>query len=59
MTVKEWRNKHRKCCWCKHLRHMTLPPNCDGNDAWCMAKMKIVNEDLPRPFCELFEVKED
>lgn len=59
MTVKEWRNKHRKCKYCIHLRYMTLPQNCFGDDTWCMAKDKTVNENIPRPFCLLFQVKGD
>lgn len=59
MTVKEWRRKHPKCRYCVHLKHMTLPQNCIGSDTWCKAKDKDVNENLPRPFCRLFEVRED
>lgn len=59
LTVKEWRNKHPKCQYCVHLRHMSLPQFCEGPDTWCSAKEKIVNSDLPRLFCRLFKVKED
>lgn len=59
MTVKEWRKRHPKCQYCVHLRHMTLPPFCEGPDTWCLAKEKIVNSNFPRLFCRLFEVKED
>ena len=57
MTAKEWRKKHPKCQYCSHLINVTLPPFCIGFDTWCNAKEKIVNSDLPRPFCRLFEVK--
>ena len=59
MNVTEWRNTHRKCKFCAHLRYMTLPPNCMGRDTWCRAKMKTVEDEIPRLFCKLFEVKED
>lgn len=59
MTVFEWRRKHPKCKYCVHLRHMMFPPYCLGRDTWCNAKEKIVDEDLPRPFCRLFEARED
>lgn len=59
MTVQEWRKKHKRCQFCKHcvdvIPHTALvaPYYC------CNAKEKIVNQDLPRPFCRLFELKED
>lgn len=61
MTVDEWRNKHRKCKFCANIKYLTLPPNCIGVDTWCNAKMKTVNDEIPRPFCKLFtsNAKED
>ncbi len=59
MTVAEYRKKHPKCKYCEHYRFV-VPPfpevSCDG---WCKAKEKVVNEDLPRPFCKVFKVKEE
>ena len=58
MTVQKWRRKHRRCKFCKHIRYMNMPLNCNGADTWCAAKMKIVNDELPRFFCLVYEVKE-
>lgn len=58
MTTAEWRNKHRRCKYCRHLMHMSLPPFCVGRDTWCSAKMRIVNDEIPRIFCKLFHVKD-
>lgn len=58
MTVNEWRRKHRKCLFCKHLRVVNPPHYCADCFFRCEAKQKDVNEDIPRPFCKLFELKE-
>lgn len=52
MTVQEWRNKHRKCDFCKHESFSPC------GYAYCDAKKKGVFRWLPRPFCRLFELKE-
>lgn len=57
MTVAEWRNKHRKCKFCKHLQYLTLPPFCIGRNTWCLAKKKIVNDEVSRMFCRVFEME--
>lgn len=57
LTVNEWRNKHRKCAYCKHREFIWH--NYYSGHCRCKAKFKIVNEDLPRPFCRLFQLKED
>lgn len=57
MTVSEWRAQNRKCKFCEHIQYVELPPNCVGKDTWCKAKMKIVSDEFPRPFCRLFKVK--
>lgn len=59
MTVTEYRNTHRKCKYCQHLHYITLPPFATGPDTWCNAKMTIVNDDIPRPFCKVFQVRGD
>lgn len=59
MTVQEWRNRNRRCKFCRWLQYMTLPPFCMGKDTWCRAKKKIVNDEVPRIFCRLFELKEE
>lgn len=58
MTVSEWRSRNRKCKFCKHLKYLILPSNCTGKDTLCKAKDKLVNDELPRPFCALFSVKD-
>lgn len=54
--VEKYRRRHKKCKWCAYMRH-------EGNGLWgvyyelCAAKDKIVNDDLPRPFCSCFKLK--
>lgn len=50
MTVADWRKKHRRCEFCKHLNFFT-----DG--FFCIAKSKEVHPTLPRPFCRLFQLE--
>lgn len=57
MSVTEWRRKHPKCKYCRHLEYMSLPPFCVGRDTWCAAKMAIVNENIPRLFCKVYETE--
>ena len=52
MTVKEWRNKHRKCDFCKNEGFSPC------GYAYCKAKKKDVARRLPRPFCKLFELED-
>lgn len=61
MTVAEWRKKHRRCEFCKYLRLLYAPPNClcDGDIFQCTAKSKEVHPTVPRPFCRLFQLRED
>lgn len=60
MTVNEWREKHKRCELCKHLRRIEPPPMCFGPDIYeCKAKLKSVHPALPRPFCRVFQLKED
>lgn len=57
MTVLEWRKKHRRCKFCKHLRDLMMPLNCIGTETLCKAKDKVVIANIPRPFCRLYEPK--
>lgn len=57
LTVNEWRAKHKKCAYCKHCSYKWT--NYHSPFGWCSAKIKSVNDNLPRPFCKLFELKED
>jgi hypothetical protein len=59
MTVAEWRKKHRRCEFCKHLRILYAPPLCEGDIFECKAKAKMVFATLPRPFCRVFQLKEN
>ena len=56
-TVIGYGQKHRKCKDGKFVSYPTLPPNCIDSGAFCLAKLKIVNDELPRPFCKLFRVR--
>lgn len=58
MTVERWRQKHRKCKFCKHLKYMSLPMFCIGRGTWCKAKEKIVNDKMPRFLCAVFQLRE-
>ena len=59
MTVAEWRKKHRRCEFCTYLRYITPPPGCYEDGFFCIAKKKVVHPTMPRPFCRLFQLKED
>jgi len=59
MDILKYRSKHRKCKYCEHHRYLLPPsPNSTG-DSWCRAKLKCVNDEIPRPFCKVFKVEED
>lgn len=53
-----WRNQrlHRKCLFCIYLTTTSsFCPNID--DAWlCKSKDKIVDVNIPRPFCKCFQI---
>lgn len=62
MTVQEWRNKHRRCAWCVHIKPEEVYDD-DYTDLYitihtCAAKCKRVDPTTPHPFCRLFEQKE-
>lgn len=64
MNANEWRNQrwNRRCRFCKHCK-----PKIVGLEQaiiiTCVAKDTYLTEigwrDLPRPFCKVFELKED
>lgn len=59
MTPEEYRRKHKKCKYCKYMRHV-IPKAClvypfDE----CVVKDSIIySTEIPRPFCKCFEPKE-
>ena len=58
IAIRDWRSKHKKCAFCKYLKLLIPPaPHCEPGYL-CAAKDKMVNPNLPRPFCELFRLKE-
>ena len=57
--VDKWRRKHKKCKWCIYHRHVVPPFGCCPSFCECVAKDKIINEDIPRPFCRLFALKKE
>jgi hypothetical protein len=58
MTVIEYRQKHKKCKYCEHICYLSLPPFAIGDkDTYCKAKKKLVNDEIPRPFCKVYSVK--
>lgn len=58
MSVKDWRNKHRKCLWCAYFRindYFDYETDSKAQYFWCEAKQKHVNQNIPRPFCRVFQ----
>lgn len=59
--VDEWRRKHKRCQWCIHCKPYTVF-NCGSYaDLYeCKAKgFDISFIQLPRPFCQTFELKKE
>lgn len=57
-TVIGYRQKHKKCKYCKFVSYPKLLPTCEySNSAFCLAKIKYVNDEIPRPFCKIFSVR--
>lgn len=55
-TVKEWREKHPKCIYCKYYRAFSI---CHDSFTECSAKQKSIFFDCaPRWFCKIYTVKE-
>lgn len=55
-----WRQDHPKCKFCKYMK--TVIPKIDADLApydICQVKDKIVNDELPRWFCQCYEVDTD
>lgn len=61
--VDKWRRKHKKCRWCTHCGVYTLIDPISKEFDYrneCKAKgIKLINENIPRPFCTLFELKKE
>lgn len=57
--VAKWRRKHKKCKWCIYCKHVAPPVMSCPSFCECIAKDKIINEDIPRPFCSLFSLKKE
>lgn len=55
MSITEWRSKrlNRRCRFCKHCRYHFHDI---GSYSECIAKDKVVRDNVRRPFCSLFEV---
>ena len=53
--VDKWRRKHKRCGFCQHVEYLDNP--CGISAFSCKAKDKLVNIEIPRPFCGLFELK--
>ena len=49
----KWRRKHKRCKWCHHCKTRV---HSDGLVTICSAKEKLVDIDIPRPFCTVFEL---
>lgn len=54
ITVSQWREKHKRCEFCKHC----FSPNETWPTALCKAKNRIVDSYLNGKFCKVFELKE-
>ena len=59
LPVDKWRRKHKKCKWCIYHKYVVPPSMCCPSFCECTAKDKIVNEDVPRPFCSLFALEKE
>ena len=57
--VDKWRRKHKRCKWCVHHKYVMPPAMCCPSFCECEAKGKIVNDEFPRPFCNLFALKKE
>lgn len=57
--VDKWKRRHKKCKWCTYCHSVLPPAMCCPPFFECSAKDKIVNENIPRPFCSLFALKKE
>ena len=64
ITIDEWRNNrlHRKCRFCIHGCHhsvhlMDLTKTKKKGYIVCDVKDNYVHNDIPRPFCTMFNLK--
>ena len=58
LTIQQWRSLrwNRRCRYCAHSSASFVR---DGVLCFCEAKGKLVYEDLPRWFCQVYTVEED
>lgn len=53
---RRWREDHPKCKFCQYIE-LVIPKADHTPSYWhCKIKDKIVNKELPRYFCECYEV---
>ena len=57
--VDKWRRKHKKCKWCIYHKRIEPPFMFCPSYSKCIAKDKIINENIPRSFCSLFALKKE
>ena len=54
--VNRWRRRHKRCYFCKYCRSIAMSTPFSPDVFECTAKGKTVNIDIPKPFCNLFEL---
>lgn len=52
--INRWRRRHKKCLFCKNLRHLDSPSG--GSHYTCNAKDKTIMKPTMRRICGLFEL---
>lgn len=57
--IDKWRRKHKKCKWCIYHKRIEPPFMFCPSYSKCIAKDKIINENIPRSFCSLFALKKE
>lgn len=55
--VDRYRKAHKRCKWCTFCKHVIPVGLVCYPFHECEAKDKIVNPDIPRPFCRMFNLK--
>ena len=56
----KWRRArvNRRCLFCQHYKsHKSIALGIDSERGACIAKDRIVNGDIHRPFCKVFQLK--
>ena len=54
-----YRRRHPKCKWCNHCRYVTPPAMICPSYYRCDVKDKVVNENVSRLFCSVFELRKE